>query len=100
MKINKPTKLALFTVGFFAYHIAIVSLGFVGGCVYSSFKHAKDYEAACLFKDILNNARDFESPVGPAVDSLYKDWTKDIDSGIYNFYSLREEDLEEYYWCY
>ena len=61
---------------------------------------AKDYEAACLFSDILRCAMDAEAPVGPEVKELYNEWTQDIDLGVYNFKYLKEEDLNSYVWCY
>lgn len=81
--------------------ILAIATAFAVGCqVGQYFTTGKDYEAACLFSDIIRCAMDAEAPVGPEVQELYNEWTQDIDLGVYNFEHLKEEDLNSYVWCY
>lgn len=57
-----------------------------------------DYEAACLFKDVINCARDCDGEFGRESQNLYDEFTMDWES--LNFQYLREQDLEEYSWGY
>jgi len=81
--------------------ILAIAIAFVAGCQLGYHTTAgKDYEAACLYSDIIRCAMDAEAPVGPEVQELYNEWTQDIDLGVYNFKYLKEKDLDYYVWCY
>ena len=97
---RKSVKDFLIGVAFVWGITGFIAIGFTAGCLYSNTKHVKDYEAACLFSDIIRCAMDAEAPVGPEVQELYNEWTQDIDFRVYKFDSLREEDLDDYCWCY
>lgn len=58
----------------------------------------KHYEAACLFKDILNSGMCGDDAFSSEVENLYDEWTMDFDA--LNFEHLKEEDLENYHWAF
>lgn len=81
--------------------ILAIAIAFVAGCQLGYHTTAgKDYEAACLFSDIIRCAMDSNDPLGSEMQELYGEWTQDIDLGVYNFKYLKEEDLDSYVWCY
>lgn len=60
----------------------------------------KDYEAACLFADVIHSAMDMEAPFGPEMEEHYYEWVQSSDLEAMNFKRLKYEDLETYYWGY
>lgn len=82
--------------------IAITAIAcFLIGCqVGQHLTAAKDYEAACLFKGILDNAMAddvFDPPFSDQIKEIYEDCTIDIDT---HFEHLRKEDLNSYHCCW
>ena len=75
----------------------------IGGSVgyaYRDYSGVRDYEAACLFADILHSAMDMEAPIGMEVEEHYYEWVRSSDLEDLNFKNLKYEDLETYSWCY
>ena len=60
----------------------------------------RDFEAACLFADIIHSAMDMEDPIGMEVEEHYYEWVQSSDFEDLNFKNLKYEDLETYSWCY
>lgn len=60
----------------------------------------KDFEAACLFADVIHSAMDMPAPIGPEVEEHYYECVQCSDFKNLNFKRLKYEDLENYYWCY
>lgn len=60
----------------------------------------KHYQAACAWSDLCRMAYDhlyWDGYTKGDLEDLYGDYTSDLeDFG----YSITEEDLKEYYWCY
>lgn len=81
------------TIGCIAFVLA-----YLAGYHVASSKHIKDYEAACLYADIIHYSMDGDSLTSAEITKAYELFTEDIDS--LGFKSLKAEDLEQYSWCY
>ena len=81
------------TIGCIAFVLA-----YLAGYYVASSKHIKDYEAACLYADIIHYSMDGDSISSAEITKAYELFTEDIDS--LGFRALQREDLEEYSWCY
>lgn len=80
--------------------ILAIAIAFAAGCQLGHHTTAgKDYEAACLFSDIIRCAMD-DNAIGTEMQELYNDWTQGIDTGDLELRYLKEEDLNSYVWCY
>lgn len=80
--------------------ILAIAIAFAAGCQLGHHTTAgKDYEAACLFSDIIRCAMD-DNTIGTEMQELYNDWTQGIDTGDLELRYLKEEDLNSYVWCY
>lgn len=81
--------------------ILAIAIAFTAGCQLGHHTTAgKDYEAACLFKGILDNAMAddvFPAPFSTQIKEIYDDCTIDIDA---HFEHLRKEDLNSYHCCW
>ena len=77
---------------------SIIAFSFFAGVIVEDYRRAKDYEAACLFKDIINSAIDMDDDFGREVQNHYDEWVMDFEA--LEFKHLKEEDLDNYYWCY
>ena len=70
------------------------------GYVYRDYSGDKDYEAACLFADVIHSAMDMEAPFGPEFEEHYYECVQCSDLENLNFKRLKYEDLNNYSWCY
>lgn len=60
----------------------------------------KDYEAACLFADVIHSAMDMEAPFGPEFEEHYYECVQCSNYKALNFKRLKYEDLDDYCWGY
>lgn len=61
-------------------------------------RRTKDYEAACLFKDVINIAMDDDTPSGERVEEIYNDFLENFEN--LNFEYLKKTELNDYCWSY
>ena len=80
----------------------IFVLAYIVGISYYAGMHnslcQKDYEAACLFKDIINSSMDIDDDFGRESRNHYDEWVMDFDA--LQMQHLKESDLDTYSWCY
>ena len=76
--------------------VYIVAISYYAGTNCTQAK--KDYEAACLFKDIINSSMDMDDEFGRENRNHYDEWVMDFEA--LELDNLKEEDLDSYYWCY
>ena len=66
--------------------------------VVTANNNVKDFEAACLFADIIHSMMDSDI-IGSEVEESYYEWTQDMDDTM-KFDALKKKDLDNYSWCY
>lgn len=75
----------------------------IGGSVayaYRDYSGVRDYEAACLFADVIHSAMDMEAPFGPEMEEHYYECVQGFNYKALNFKRLKYEDLDDYCWSY
>jgi len=70
------------------------------GYVCRDYYGDKDYEAACLFADVIHSAMDMEAPFGTEFEEHYYDCVQCSNYEALNFKRLKYEDLDDYCWSY
>lgn len=96
--VNSCAGNASFKMKTFILSMFFAGAGFLAGMVVDYCHFYKDYEAACLFKDIINSSRDADGVFGIESRNHYDEWVQDFEA--LNFRSLKEEDLDKYSWGY